>query len=53
MKVVVDRLNGTLSILLGAGMAARKVEVARGVFAELDSYGQLRRLDIIRPLSRK
>jgi len=51
MKVIVDRLNGTLSIRLDDGDGTRKVAIASDVFAQLDRYGQLQRLDILRPLS--
>jgi len=51
MKVVVDRLNGTLSITLAGGPAARRVEVGRDVTAELDRFGRLQKLDILNPLS--
>jgi len=51
MKVIVDRLNGTLSIRLDDGDGTRKVAIASDVFAQLDRYGHLQRLDILRPLS--
>lgn len=51
MKVIVDRLNGTLSIRLEGSDGTRKVAVASDVYAELDRFGQLQRLDILRPLS--
>ena len=51
MKVIVDRLNGTLSIRLEGSDGTRKVAVASDVYAELDRFGRLQRLDILRPLS--
>jgi hypothetical protein len=51
MKVIVDRLNGTLSIRLEGSDGTRKVAIASDVYAELDRFGRLQRLDILRPLS--
>ena len=51
MKVIVDRLNGTLSIRLEGADGTKKVAVASDVYAELDKFGRLQRLDILRPLS--
>ncbi len=51
MKVVVDRLNGTLSITLDGGDQARKVAVAKDVFADVDRFGRLQKLEILHPLS--
>lgn len=50
MKVVVDRLNGTLSIRLHDEETVRTVVVAKDVLASLDRFGQLHRLDILKPL---
>jgi len=51
MKVIVDRLNGTLSITLDGGPSVRTVTVGADVTAGLDRYGRLIKLDILRPLS--
>jgi hypothetical protein len=50
MKVIVDRLNGTLSIRLDAGEGDRKLAVGRFVIAGLDRFGVLHQLDILKPL---
>ncbi len=50
MKVVVDRLNGTLSIRLDTGDAERSVAVGEYVIAGVDRFGKLLRVDIMKPL---
>jgi hypothetical protein len=51
MKVIVDRLNGMLSITLAGGPSVRTVTVGADVMAGLDRYGRLIKLDILRPFS--
>ena len=50
MKVVVDRLNGKLSIRLDGGEGDRKLAVGEFVIAGVDRFGQLHQLDILKPL---
>ena len=51
MKVIVNRLNGTLSITLAGGPSVRKVAMGSDVTAGLDECDRLIKLDILRPHS--
>ncbi|MEK7476976.1 MAG: hypothetical protein AAB152_15235 [Candidatus Coatesbacteria bacterium] len=50
MKVLVDRLNGTLAIEVSSGPAVRTVTMSPDVTAALDRFGHLRVLTLLRPL---
>lgn len=53
MKVIVDRLNGTLSILMRAGPTVRSVRVDPQAVVEFDAVGRPRGVVLFRPFDRR